>query len=343
MNRHTRTIAVLLAAALQVMPLLRNIVTAPAAGSSFAIILRWTLGSSAALGAFDAVSRASTSPYFMPAQTNFVLTQGIFFTNSFPYTIIVTNTKTDPGAYFVLSNTVTHIKTAQLGDLSSSTLAVPAGLTVKCYDFPSKNYLYLAVYGTPTTVTATTQMRVEGGYSGAPSVYTNIFMSVVALGSPPTITNQPVSATVVAGGTTNFTVLAGTPPLNYQWYFNTNTALAAATNSSLSLTNIRLSQVGAYTVIITNSSGGATSSPALLGVTLPSSPALQSPDIVGGKFQFTFNPVVGLTNSVVTNSAASGGSWVALTNIPPPANASPVTVTDALGSSNRFYRVQIIP
>jgi hypothetical protein len=70
---------------------------------------------------------------------------------------------------------------------------------------------------------------------------------------------------------------------------------------------------------------------------------LAAPTISGGVFQFTFIPVVGLTNSVVTNSALSGGIWTVLTNLPPPANANPITVSDPFGSSNRFYRVVIQP
>ena len=76
MKRLTRTLPLLLAAALQLLPLLRNIVTSPAAGSSFAIILRWGIGSAAALGAVDAVSGATSS---FTSPTNFTATVGTFF------------------------------------------------------------------------------------------------------------------------------------------------------------------------------------------------------------------------------------------------------------------------
>ena len=337
-NRH----AILLATLLQVLPIVRNIATNPATPSTFAIILRWTIGSGAALGAYDAFSAAST-PYFRAMQTNIVMTQGVYFSNTAPYSIVVTNIGVDPGAFFTVSNATTHAMTPQLGDTDTSTIAVPAGITIKCVDKASSHYVYLAMYGTPTTVTAKTLLRVEGGYSGNTSVYTNIFVSVVSASSPPAITNQPANVTITAGGTTNFTVLAGSAPLNYQWYFNTNTSLLNATNTSLSLTNIRASQAGTYSVVITNSTGAITSSPALLTVTQPSPPAIGSPGVVGGQFQFTFKPVVGLTNSVLTNSSITGGSWAVLTNVAPPATTNPVTVFDTIGGTNRFYRVQIIP
>jgi hypothetical protein len=86
-------------------------------------------------------------------------------------------------------------------------------------------------------------------------------------GTPPIITTQPVSQTNAVGGISLFgvgvAVTAG--PLFYQWRF-LGTNLPAATNSSLSLTNLTLSQAGYYDVVIANSFGSVTSSPALLDV-----------------------------------------------------------------------------
>ena len=78
-------------------------------------------------------------------------------------------------------------------------------------------------------------------------------------------------------------------------------------------------------------------------ITNPASPALTAPVKNTGGFQFTFVPAIGLTNSVETNSVVAGGTWGTLTNVPPPATASPVTVTDSFGGANRFYRVVIQP
>jgi len=125
--------------------------------------------------------------------------------------------------------------------------------------------------------------------------------------------------------------------------FNTNTALLNATNTSLSLTNLRASQAGVYSVVITNSAGSVTSSIANLVITNPNPPTMTAPVKNGSLFQFTFVPVVGLTNSVLTNSVITGGSWGVLTNVPPPSTASPITVTDPFSKTNRFYRVQIVP
>jgi hypothetical protein len=148
----------------------------------------------------------------------------------------------------------------------------------------------------------------------------------------------------VAGSSASFTVVAGgSTPLNYQWMFNTNTVLSNATNSSLTLTNVRAGQWGMYSVTITNQTGSTNSLFALLTVTNPLSPSLVAPKISNGGFQFAFTPVLGLTNSVQTNDAITGGTWTVLTNIPPPVSTTPITITDPFGSSNRFYRVLILP
>lgn len=201
---------------------------------------------------------------------------------------------------------------------------------------------------TNTSLTfASAQLTNAGNYS---VVITNSAGSVTSsfalltVWQPPVITNQPVSLTNVAGGNATFNVVAGgVPAVSYQWQCNTNTTLPNATNPSVSLSGLRASHVGAYIVVIINSAGSVTSSIANLVITNPNPPKMTAPVKNGSLFQFTFVPVVGLTNSVLTNSVITGGSWGVLTNVPPPATTSPITVTDPFSITNRFYRVQIVP
>ena len=332
--------AIILAALLQLLPLVRNVATNPAATSAFAIILRWGVGATAAIGAYDACSGA-TQPYFVPLQTNIILTVGSYYSNN----VIVTNTGGFPGAYFDLFN-FTGSDSGQLTNGMTTTASLPTGLTMKVYDTYETLSAHAAIYGTPRTISPTAVVVVDAGYSGYGDIYTNIYFTVTGGGSPPVITNQPISMTNVAGGSAHFAIVAGgAPPIHYQWKFNTNTTIANATNASLTLTNLRSSQSGTYSVVITNSSGSVTSLPALLVVTLPAPPLinLSSLKVAGSTFQFTFNPVPGLTNTVLANSAASGGVWSVLTNVPPPLNTNAVTITDILNPGNRFYRLQVIP
>src|SRR2546425_850180 len=83
---------------------------------------------------------------------------------------------------------------------------------------------------------------------------------VSALADAPLITVQPTNQTNCAGTTAAFSVTAtGTDPLSYQWYFNETSALADATNATVSLANAQAATAGNYTVVITNVEGAVTS------------------------------------------------------------------------------------
>ena len=83
---------------------------------------------------------------------------------------------------------------------------------------------------------------------------------------PPGIASQPASQTVPYGSNTTFSVLAsGSPPFNYQWFFN-GAVLGAQTNSTLALSTVATYQAGAYSVFISSLYGSITSRVATLTV-----------------------------------------------------------------------------
>ena len=97
----------------------------------------------------------------------------------------------------------------------------------------------------------------------------------------PSITSEPLSQTVSPGATVTFDVAAtGTPPLSYRWRMNTN-IIAGATNASLTLTNVQPANAGGYSVIVSNLFGRATSSTAVLTVTLTNAAPLITKEPVG--------------------------------------------------------------
>ena len=103
-----------------------------------------------------------------------------------------------------------------------------------------------------------------GSVTSSPAVLT-----VIAY---PIITAMPQGLTVSNGVSVSFSIAAlGQSPLRYLWYFNTNSAnsnlvgnaLAGQTNNPLTFTTITNSGGFSY-VVVTNTLGKATSSPALL-------------------------------------------------------------------------------
>ena len=82
----------------------------------------------------------------------------------------------------------------------------------------------------------------------------------------PVVAAQPTSQTVVAGTDVTLSVgVFGPAPVAYQWAFR-GTNLVGATNATLTLTNARLPDSGAYAVVATNDFGSVSSSNALLTV-----------------------------------------------------------------------------
>jgi subtilisin-like proprotein convertase family protein len=89
----------------------------------------------------------------------------------------------------------------------------------------------------------------------------------------PAITSQPSGQTVAVGGNAAFHVTAtGPAPLSYQWQFNAGnltdgSGISGSASSALMLTGVTHSEAGTYQVIVSNSGGSVTSSPAILIVT----------------------------------------------------------------------------
>lgn len=184
------------------------------------------------------------------------------------------------GAYEVpVDPTITNQPTSQSVTAgSTATFSVGAsGLSSLSYQWYTNNGSgNVAVTGatssswtTPATVLAWDQLSV---YVVVTDTAGNIQSTVVKLtvttsGNAPTITTQPQSQTVFVTQNAMFSVVAtGTAPLTYQWSTN-GVNLAGATSSTLAVNNCQLAQSGtAYSVGVTNASGWAVSSSAILTV-----------------------------------------------------------------------------
>ena len=75
----------------------------------------------------------------------------------------------------------------------------------------------------------------------------------------PTILLPPASQTLFAGGTASFSAQAIGGNLSYQWNFD-DTPIPGATNNTLILTNVTLSDAGNYSIVVSNAAGSVTNS-----------------------------------------------------------------------------------
>ena len=80
--------------------------------------------------------------------------------------------------------------------------------------------------------------------------------AVLTIYTNPLITTQPFGRSAAVGSNATFTVAAfSSTPLRYQWFFNTNTPLAGATNDTLTFTNVQTSNYGFYTARVFDNFG----------------------------------------------------------------------------------------
>jgi hypothetical protein len=83
----------------------------------------------------------------------------------------------------------------------------------------------------------------------------------------PAITTQPANVVTNVGSNARFTVVAtGDQPLRYQWRFNTTNVLDGETSSNLTLVAVGATDIGRYSVSISNEYGGVVSAAATLAL-----------------------------------------------------------------------------
>ncbi len=104
------------------------------------------------------------------------------------------------------------------------------------------------------------------------AIVTNLFGAITSSAAvltvtaqPPTLVVSPSNQTVaLASAVTFYASAVGSLPLSYQWFFNATNALDQATNASLTLKSVQLSDSGAYSIRAANAFGAVTSAPAML-------------------------------------------------------------------------------
>ncbi len=88
--------------------------------------------------------------------------------------------------------------------------------------------------------------------------------------SPINISAQPTNSAVVLGADATFSVTASSSyPLGYQWFYNQTNLLVDATNSQLVVSNVQASDLGNYSVVLSNVYETASSAAASLTSAIP--------------------------------------------------------------------------
>ncbi|MEO5801940.1 MAG: immunoglobulin domain-containing protein [Verrucomicrobiota bacterium] len=161
----------------------------------------------------------------------------------------------------------------------------------------------------------------------------------ISLGNPPVITFPPTNKAVALGNNATFTVTAtGSATLSYRWQFN-GVNISGATGSSYTVTNVQSTNVGFYTVTVSNLVNIVTSAPpASLTLIVPPSintQPLSQTSNVGSNVTFTVAATG--TPSPSFQWRFGGGSGV---NIPG-ATSTSLTVTNVQTTNAGSYRVVV--
>ena len=149
-----------------------------------------------------------------------------------------------------------------------------------------------------------------GTFNGADHAF---LLSPVGLVSAPTITVQPVGATLSLGATYTLSVAAQGPlPLTYQWQ-HAGTNLPGATSASFTIAGASAFDAGNYRVVVGNAGGSAVSGDASIVVLDPRlTPklylGLTIEGAVGGTYRIQTAPQAGGTTALPPPDGAGGST-----------------------------------
>ncbi len=179
-------------------------------------------------------------------------------------------------------------------------------------------------------------------------------------GFSPFIIVAPISVTAVTGDTVELTVLAGgSAPLSYHWQMNSNNLanggnVSGATTPTLTVTGIKPTQAGLYTVTVRNSAGQVVSTSAQVNVILRPGLSITSPQ-KNAVVKSSFLNVAGTTSGDVAVArvyyqlddggwqlAATSDNWKhwhAKVTVPPGGNRVDAYAESVLGTTSKTNSV----
>jgi hypothetical protein len=178
--------------------------------------------------------------------------------------VLITNLTPVSVTVMVTNTNMTGVQTQQAAvsaifpQLSNSNVPIPAAVAI--WSSSNPGVLTVDATGLITTVSGGSA-TISANIGGA--IGTSVSINVPL--SPPTITQQPLPLNRYLGGSAVFTVTAVGGQLSYQWSVGT-TPIPGATNATLTLTGLALTNAGEYSVFISNPLGSTNSAAAALYV-----------------------------------------------------------------------------
>ena len=170
---------------------------------------------------------------------------------------------------------------------------------------------------------------------------TALVVSTIATNSPPIFYSLPGDQVTLQGDAVSFKTTAfGLQPLGYQWLFNGN-PIVGQTQTALSLTNVQLSQMGVYSVIVSNANGSITSAPpAQLTVLGAPNFRVDGVSLVGRGVALSVQSLANRTYTLEFKNSLTDSSWTPI--LPAiPGTGQPLSLqdTNSVTLPTRFYRV----
>jgi hypothetical protein len=160
---------------------------------------------------------------------------------------------------------------------------------------------------------------------------------IVKAASAPTLEQQPTpaSASAYVGQSVTFTAgFSGSLPLTNQWQFSANgtsyTSIPGASNATLTLTDVQVTNTGSYRLTASNAQGAAApSAAATLTVTEPPNLGFS---VTSGSLSLTWG-----AGGTLLEATSLTGPWTVVTT------TSPYAVTPASGGPALFFKVNYGP
>jgi hypothetical protein len=271
------------------------------------------------------------------------------------YTVVVTNSvgsvTSAPPAFLIVNDPLLTgqpaSRTNNAGDTTTFTASAIGTATLNYFWFRNGVLLNNGGKISGATTAALTITNVLGGDGGNYTVVVSNSFGTVTNSPPallavvdPIITSQPASRTNHLGTTASFTVGAyGTAPA-YQW-LKGGAPIIGATNATFSIASVTTNDAAGYSAVVSNAFGNPLSSPAMLTVVAP--PMFLSVTVTNSTASLTWSSIAGQSYRVLYKDDLTATNWNAVS---PDVFASGPTATatnNISGSTNRFYRVLVLP